>query len=266
MKISIRAQLQRLSALLLLGVCLYGQSAPFARITPEKATLLVGESRRFRLIDQDGHMLKDPTWIVPDADALQPQMGDELVIVAKTAGRYTIRALSSAGSAEASIEVMEGAALPMGTVKWSGPAVEGCTTGKITPAVPSASGVDVFVQSRCQDGEYISAYTADGIEVWRRRIGQDMTAPLPVQTKSQAVVSAANSKPWDFHSASICDSVSAGTTQQKIQDLLNQRKLTFRETGAGERVWVVDESNSQCKLWFDEKAVLTRKQKILVNE
>jgi hypothetical protein len=32
------------------------------------------------------------------------------------------------------------------------------------------------------------------------------------------------------------------------------------------RAWIVDESNTQCKLWFDDKLILSRKRKMLVSE
>jgi hypothetical protein len=31
-------------------------------------------------------------------------------------------------------------------------------------------------------------------------------------------------------------------------------------------VWLVEESNTQCKMWFDEKSVLGKKRKVLVVE
>jgi hypothetical protein len=67
-------------------------------------------------------------------------------------------------------------------------------------------------------------------------------------------------------SPSICDSLSTGTGQQAIRDLLHQRHVAFNEGPAGERDWIVDESNSQCELRFDEKLILVKKRKIFVAE
>jgi hypothetical protein len=57
-----------------------------------------------------------------------------------------------------------------------------------------------------------------------------------------------------------------GTKQQKIRDLLRQRNLSFSEGATGERLWIVEESNKRCELWFDDKSVLTKKRKIFVTE
>jgi hypothetical protein len=42
--------------------------------------------------------------------------------------------------------------------------------------------------------------------------------------------------------------------------------IHFRQGPAGERDWIVDESNSQCELRFDEKLILVKKRKIFVAE
>jgi hypothetical protein len=267
MRVIIASRIIALPLLLVLGTASHGQSSHFVVITPEKATLLVGESRRFRLVDQDGQMQKEPSWSVSDDEALQPRTGAELIVVAKTAGEYTIRGQSSGESAEATVTVVEGTSLPMGTVKWSGPAIEGCTSKKATPAVPSPGGADVFDQSVCRDGEYIAAYSADGILLWRRKIGGGLGGPLPApRNNSAAGAATAGAGRFNVHAASVCDALAIGTTQQKIQDLLNERKLSFNSGSAAERTWFVEEPSAQCKLWFDEHSILTKKQKILVTD
>jgi hypothetical protein len=54
--------------------------------------------------------------------------------------------------------------------------------------------------------------------------------------------------------------------QQKIHDLLTERKRPYREEPAGGRVWLAEESNSQCRLWFDEKSVPVKKRKVFTGE
>jgi hypothetical protein len=68
------------------------------------------------------------------------------------------------------------------------------------------------------------------------------------------------------NSTSICDLVSLGTDQNKIHDLLERRKLAVSRDSPQSRVWLVEESGTQCKLWFDEKSLLTKKRKILTSE
>jgi hypothetical protein len=101
----------------------------------------------------------------------RPTKATELVITARRVDEFRIAARSAGGSAEAAVEVVEGAALPTGTAKWSAGTIDGCKTTQVVPAVPSAGGADVFQHSVCQDGSYVSAYTTDGILLWRHKIG-----------------------------------------------------------------------------------------------
>ncbi len=74
-------------AALFWAAALWGQSA-FVAITPSTATMLVGESRPFRLVDQNGRTLRNVSWTVSDPAALQAEQGDELVVTAKQPGRF----------------------------------------------------------------------------------------------------------------------------------------------------------------------------------
>jgi hypothetical protein len=255
--------LQRVTCLALLwAVALPGQSSSFAVITPAKATLLIGDSRSFRLVDQNGHMQRDVSWSISDPGSFQVDQGDELSITAKQAGDFRISARSGDLSAEAAVTVMEGDKLPVGTKIWSSGTAPGCKSTKLTQAMPSAGGPDMYEQSQCADGDYITALTADGIQLWRRRIGAPSAPPAAAADSKNAVAAAR----LNLRSTSICDSVVAGTDQQKIRELLHERNLSFSEGAPGERAWVVEEPNTQCKLWFDDRSVLTRKRKVFVAE
>jgi hypothetical protein len=255
-----------LGALLLWAVALPGQSSHFVKITPEKVTLLVGESKTFRLVDQNGQMQTNISWSISDSGAFQIQEGNELFITAKRAGDFSVSGHNADGSADATIKVMEGTTLPQGTVKWSGASVDGCKTVKVTPAVPSANGPDVFEQSLCEDGEYIAAYTSEGIQLWRTKVGSGGVSPVAGIRKNDVAVSPPNIGRLNLGSTSICDLAAVGTDQQKIRDLLNQRKLSFTQGSPGERAWIVDESSTQCKIWFDDKLALMKKRKTFVSE
>jgi hypothetical protein len=122
-----------LALLLLWAVTLRAQSSSFVVITPQSATLLTGESRSFRLVDQNGQFQRNVTWTISDPDALQATPGDELTITAKHPGDFHIDAQSKSGSAEASVKVMEGQ-LPVGTKIWTTPTAPGMHDH---PACPS---------------------------------------------------------------------------------------------------------------------------------
>ena len=247
-----------LALLLLRGAALAGQSSSFVVITPQSATVMVGESRSFRLVDQNGRMQRNVNWTISDPDALKAKPGDEVTITANQAGDFRINAQSENGSAEATVKVLEGK-MPVGTTMWSTPTGPGCKSLQLVQAMPSETGPDMYETSRCEDGDYVTALTSDGMQMWRRRIGGPGAIPAAAEIKNPATAS-----PTRLDSASLCDSVLVGTDQQKIRDLLRQHSLSFSEGTAHERVWIVEESSTQCRLWFDDKFVLTKKRKIFV--
>ena len=254
-------QLLCIGLLLLWAAALFGQVPNTYLITPEKTTMLIGESRPFRMVDQSGHSQHKVTWTLSDADAFQSAEGDEIRLTPKRAGDFRLTARTDFATAEATVKVMEGESLPVGTVKWSAGKMKGCKTTKIIPAVPSPNGPDIFEQSSCEDGDYVAAYAASGVLLWRRKI-TDNGAPARPGGNDYEVVG----NRLESHPASICDLVSAGMDQQKVRNLLTQHNPSFREEPSGGRVWLVEESNTQCRMWFDEKSVLGKKRKVLVVE
>ena len=266
MKISIGLLLSAAVASLLVDASAYGQAARSVGISPEKATLLVGESRTFRLVDQNGRMQQDASWSVSDSSALETRSGAELTVTTKAVGDFAVSAQSAGGSAEASLKVVEGTSLPNGTAKWSGVSFEGCKSVHVVPAVPSASGVDVYDQSVCPDGEYVSAYTSDGTLAWRNKIGGSAAPPPQELTRNQPTTVPLNPSHVNYRAASICNQASLGTTRQELEHLLKQRNLDPGSNHDGQQVWVIDESSVRCKLSFNEKSLLSKKQKILVND
>jgi hypothetical protein len=117
----------------------------------------------------------------------------------------------------------------------------------------------------CSDGEYLAAYTSEGIQLWRRKIGGDNSAVANVEKNDNSRGRPETGR-LDLHSGSVCDLVEVGAGQQKIRDLLSRRNLSFTEGASGERAWIVEQSGSQCKLWFDSNSALTKKRKTFLNE
>jgi len=257
------ARILCLNALLLWAGPLFGQMPNSYQITPDKTTMLVGETRRFRMVDQNGQAQHKVTWTISDASAFQSVEGDELQLYAKQSGEFRLSARTDFATAEGTVKVAEGSALPAGTVKWASGAKNGCKTTRIIPAVQVPNGPAMFQQSICEDGEYVAAYTADGVQLWRRKISNN---GAPVEPGSGGNSYESPGKPMEAHATSVCDSVAVGTEQEKIRDLLGQRNLTFHEQPGRGRVWLVEESGTQCKLTFDEKLVLVKKQKVFVVE
>jgi len=237
------------------------QAPLFVRITPSSVTLLVGQSASFRVIDQAGHMVNHIAWHVSDPDAFWTRDGDEFTIVAKEPGDYHVDGRSADGSAEATVTVVRGDRLPSGSTLWRSGDVPGCRSVKITPAFPNTAGIAYYQQTHCDDGDYIQAYRANGVQMWRTKISDTGVPPstggdMPANPAARLNV----------RSASVCDSISVGDAQAKIRDLLHQQNLTFSEGAASEHVWIIDESNTQCKVWFDDQSQVSKKRKVYVAE
>jgi len=55
--------------------------------------------------------------------------------------------------------------MPVGTTIWSSGAVPDCKSVQLVQAVPSANGPEMYDTSHCADGDYITALTADGMQL-----------------------------------------------------------------------------------------------------
>jgi hypothetical protein len=186
-----RAAFLALITISMIGRLAFAQNPPALLVVPSKATMLVGDTRTFRAVGKDGRKQQNVTWNVsPENAAALTTDGDEATLRATDLfATVILTAHTGDGSAEASIEIHSGAALAPGTAIWSVTNLPGCKSGKISQAVPTATGPDLYVEEACPDGTYVRAMTADGREIWRRRLGHSISTiaakspakPLPVE-------------------------------------------------------------------------------------
>jgi hypothetical protein len=146
------------------GRLVLAQDAPALSVVPTKATMLVGETRTFRAVGKDGRLRHNVRWgVSPERAAKLAVAGDEATIQAEEPSSTVVVTASAEGdSSEASIEIRSGSSLPTGTLMWSVSPLPGCKVTKMTQAVPSANGPDIYVEESCPDGAYVRAMTADG--------------------------------------------------------------------------------------------------------
>jgi hypothetical protein len=245
-----------------------GQSAAPMVISPATATLVVGQSQSFQAVDRSGHLQAKVSWTISGPGISRSEDGGELLFIAPQAGEFRITARAGGDSADASVKVLTGRELPLGSAKWSAPAYPGCTLLEIVPAVPSDSGIDVFESDNCEDGTYLRAFTADGIQKWRHKIsGRASTyaVPLPADRKRTGERSAPGpAARLQGSIASFCDRVLVGSRQSEVRDLLASSHVQAVEEPAGHGSWLIEEQNSQCMIWFDSNFAVTRKRKVLV--
>jgi hypothetical protein len=257
-------------AVAMIGRLAFAQGSNAILVVPSKTTMLVGETHTFRAVGKDGRMQRNVSWsLSSDHDAKLIVDGEEATIQAEQpSSNIVLTANAGGGSAEASIEIRSGNSLPIGTVKWSVTELPGCKTTKITPAVPSAGGPDVYVQESCPDGTYVRAITEDGRELWRRNISGSVapaaSAPLVPGLKEKEETQLAEH--INSSARSVCDGISSGMTKDGVSKLAQDRSLRLGEKERESNSWVFEEHNYRCNILFGESGTVVKNKKIIITD
>jgi hypothetical protein len=236
--------------------------APALLVVPSKANMLVGDSRTFRAVGKDGRKLTNVRWTVsPENAATLTTANDEATLDAtESSAAVVLTAYVGGDSSEATIEIHSGKTLTTGTQIWSVNNLPGCKSGQITQAVPTATGPDLYVEETCPDGRYVRAMTADGREIWRRRLGHE-TAPSLSSLKTKDETQPADRLNLSAHS--ICDEVSPGMTKDTVAKLAQDRNLPLGENQQASDSWLYEENGFTCKLQFDQAGSVIKKKKTI---
>lgn len=254
-------------------------------ISPDKATMLVGERHTFRAVGKDGRIRHNVRWgISPQNAAVITVNGDDVTVEAREASpSVLLTASAEADSADASIEIRSSGDMPAGTLLWSVSPTPGCKAAKITQAVPSANGPDLYVEETCPEGSMIRALTADGRELWRRRLGSSgrpgaVAVPVAqgpyIGFLPNGASSRVSSKPDEparehigQHPASVCDAIQVGMTRDDALRTVTDHKVTLDTRQRQSDTWQIEEAGSLCAISFDAKAArVVKKKKTIVTE
>jgi hypothetical protein len=244
--------------------CAFAQNPPALAISPEKSSMVVGETRTFRAVGKDGRIRHNVRWsISPDSTATLTVNADEATVQAKQASsKAYLTAHAGSDSAEATIEILSSGA-PAGTVLWTVPPIPGCKSVNLTQAVPSATGPDLYDQEECPQGTVIRALTADGREIWRKQIsgtGSAFTVD-PVQSKPES------GERLNPKATSVCDAVSPGMAKDEVSGLLNARNLPLAAKQRQSDNWALEEDGFRCTISFDGKTkTVVKKKKTIVSD
>lgn len=262
------AWLERFALAILITVSTSGsaQEIPALSISPGKATMLQGETRTFRAVGKDGRIRHNVRWSVsPQQGAKLTTNGDEAVVQAESEpSTVTLTASAEGDSAEATIDILASPTPPAGTLLWTVAPLPGCKGTKITQAVPSATGPDLYVEEECPQGHFVRALTADGRELWRRQItGAGGVLAIPPVTQSPAVTA----QHMDLHRASVCDGVSSGMTKDEVSKIVTAHNLNVGKKQWQSDNWEFEEEGSRCAISFDGKsATVVKKKKTIIIE
>ncbi|HEY6369171.1 MAG TPA: hypothetical protein VIX37_01210, partial [Candidatus Sulfotelmatobacter sp.] len=242
------------------------QEVPALTISPGRVTMLQGETRTFRAVGKDGRMRHNVRWSVSLEHAAKlTTNGDEAVVQAEAeATGVTLTASAQADSAQATVDIGSNHALPAGTLPWTVAPLPGCKSKKMTQAVPSATGPDLYDEEECPQGAFVRALTADGRELWRRQI-----TPTGAVVASEPVTQppADTGQPLDPHRASVCDAGSSGMTKDEVSKVVSGHDLNVEKKQWGSDNWEFEEEGSRCMILFDANtATVVKKKKTVVTD
>jgi len=243
----------------------FAQEIPALSISPGKVTMLQGDTRTFRAVGKDGRMRHNVRWsISPEHAAKLNTNGDEAIVQANEGpSTMMLTAYAEGDSAEATVDILSGHTVPTGTLLWTVPPMPGCKGKKMSQAVPSATGPDIYVEEECPQGEFVRALTADGRELWRRQITG--TGGV-LETQPVAKPQPDTGRHLDLHRTSVCDGVSAGMTKDEVSKVVNGHNLHVEKKQWQSGNWDFDEEGSRCTISFDGKsgAVVKKKKTIII--
>jgi hypothetical protein len=242
------------------------QEVPALTISPGRVTMLQGETRRFRAVGKDGRMRHNVRWSVSSEQAakLTPN-GDEAEVQAEAeAASVTLPASAEGDSAQATVDIGSNHALPAGTLLWTVAPLPGCKSQKMTQAVPSAKGPDLYDEEECPRGAFVRALTADGRELWRRQITGTggVLASEPIRQPP-----AGSGQHLNPHRASLCDAVSSGMTKDAVSKVVSGHDLNVEKKQWRSDNWEFEEEGSRCTISFDANtATVVKKKKTVVTD
>ena len=131
-------------------------------INPNVLTMVVGDTHTIQAVNPQGQPVTGLAWTSSDTTVVSLSTDDPPILTAVAVGHVTI----TAGNASADVTVFAGPTLPIGTVQWGNPG-DGSGVTSIVPAVPSASGVDVFAFEASGN---VAAITTDGTTLWTANV------------------------------------------------------------------------------------------------
>lgn len=143
------------------------------QITPSSVTMIVGETRQFTVIDNNGHPRSDATWSLSDEGLATITSDNSPMLTAIAPGNLTLTASVQGVTAQAQISILEvGTVLDPGTPYWSVSSTPGFIPTQIAQAVPTEEGPDLYSVETSSDGKttLLHALTADGRQLWQSQL------------------------------------------------------------------------------------------------
>lgn len=155
------------------------------QVSPATLNMVVGETHQFTAVDDVGRPRSDATWTVSNTTLATITTDSSPTLAAVAAGTVTLTCNVGGVTAQAQINILNGASLVPGTVRWSAPPLPGFTAVGIIQAVPTQNAPDFYSMEQDQ-GNYIfsqnhviRAFTANGSPKWQVPISGTIKKVVP---------------------------------------------------------------------------------------
>ena len=151
------------------------------RITPVGVNMLVGDTKQFTVVDNNGRPRTDATWTIDNTSLASITSDSSPVLTALAPGTVTLTATVEGVSAQTQVNISTLTVLLPGTVLWSTPPVPGFSPTGIVQAVPSIYGPGAYSIQQSSDGKssLVQAFTSDGQLVWETTLSALTGKPVP---------------------------------------------------------------------------------------
>jgi hypothetical protein len=149
------------------------------QITPAGVSMLIGATKQFIVLDNQGLLRYDATWTVDNASLGTITSGSSPTLTALAAGTITLTATVQSVSAQMPVTISSLGSLVNGTILWSAPSLAGVASQQMMQAVPTMFGPDVYsIQSNATQ-TLVQAFTAEGQEMWQTMLPLLSGNPTP---------------------------------------------------------------------------------------
>jgi hypothetical protein len=149
------------------------------QVTPSGVNMLIGDTKQFIVLDNQGLLRYDATWTVDNASLGTITVGSSPILTALAAGTITLTATVQGVSAQMSVTISGLSSFPNGTILWSAPATSGFSPMQIAQAVPTPFGPSVYSLQINSTQTLVQAFTADGQEMWQTTLPALMGNAVP---------------------------------------------------------------------------------------
>ena len=146
--------------------------APFSlSVTPSTASIQVGDTRAFSVIDSNGFPRGDATWSVSNPLLATTAVdGGVLLVTGAAVGTVTVTAQIGSVSGQATVTIDAYGPTPTGTVWWQVPYMPAFAPLQLTQARPSRNGPNVYSIQANGAQSVVQAFGAEGQQMWQTHL------------------------------------------------------------------------------------------------